>query len=969
MFTSFAVGTLIDDRYSIIELLGEGATGSVYKTRDQMLDRLVAVKLLHSSLLGDKKSRGRFERESKVLATLSHPHILQLYRQGVWQQNQPYIVMEYLEGRTLRQVLGDGETLELDRCLKIGIQICSAMDSAHAAGIIHRDISPGNIMLQDGIDDDQVKVIDFGLSLFKQGTAGVVNQQLTATSAVIGTAQYMSPEQCSGKKADHRSDIYSLACVIYQTITGVPPFDADTSVVVMTRHLSEPHMPLKAHIDERIIPAGLECVLSRALAKSPDERYQSMRDFGADLEFVASGAVNKIRSALNGSSARKRYSTLKKVTSIVLTLCTAILICTHVFSSSKNDSQSAIFTKSIAREVGRRLRTLKEISDSHADPISYYTSWLSSYQDADSIDVIDAQIRLAKELEDTDRGQVAKLVKSAANRCMTWFGRAINEKNSKDVHMIIERLLCLGSLVPYREPFVDILRSMLQQIENAGEENFPRAAFDIRFRLAVEAIRDQEWSKALAFLDVGKEFARNFLLGTDVYAEYIRERSLVLSFLGRKSESREQLQVALSTFRKLEVRPESLRHSLLVYAMRENFPDICLDIAREGESIYSWQGNEDELCASYQAHAKCLWILSRSREAFDVLESTSQHTRRLQNRLSLWRTMSQIDVSAGLKEAAIIAGMIQHYCDLLPTPAPDQQIVDLLDFIRETEEFYLECGDKEDVEKFLPPVATVRQKWRSNSKDVRIVSTVVQLSAIVQDAGCYRTSTEILSDILSRAETWQIPSAGPARILLAKVDGLPSQIKLRLISLLRQKGELRQASSLLDEQAKISPPIQNRAEYFHWLVRLSVHFRELNRPAESHRFAMKAVDFAKRLGRNEYLIESYVCFAQAEVLLGDPQSALRYLNLADNICTGPMKVSIAFQKFKIYEMQGKAEVETKLFLDTIRRARKVDPISQHVSKVLRVAMTIAKKDEDQSNYKVFKRERDDLIKEWLRPRF
>lgn len=259
--------------------------GSVYLVRELQLERLLALKMLLVQLEGSNEQRTRFKQEGKLLASLSHPNLVKCYRLGLWKNNL-YMAMEFLEGNSLREILLTDGHISVNRCLNIAAQVCKGMSCAHAAGIIHRDIKPGNIFLHRGPDNttDNVKILDFGL-------ARVVNPEngedlhLTRTGAVVGTVYYMSPEQCTGKPIDNRSDIYALGCVMYKALTGQAPFDADNVVNLMEKHVKDPTPPLVLP-DEQKPPRGLENVISKAMEKNPKLRYQSMDELYKDIQLL-----------------------------------------------------------------------------------------------------------------------------------------------------------------------------------------------------------------------------------------------------------------------------------------------------------------------------------------------------------------------------------------------------------------------------------------------------------------------------------------------------------------------------------------------------------------------------------------------------------------------------------------------------------------------------------------------------------
>lgn len=273
-------GTIIDDRYELTRCLGEGGMGAVYLAREIGLERQVAVKLLHADLLTASDSSARFERESKVLAALHHENVVSMFRFGIWNQQNPYLVMEYLNGQTLRKHSLD-HALSCADILEIVMQVCAALQAAHDLGIIHRDLKPDNVMVLSGAPV-KIKILDFGLSIFSQAHS----QHLTQTGELVGTIFYMSPEQCLGRRADHRSDIYSLGCIVYELLSGAPPFSCDNPIGIMHKHSQEQPPPLASTLN---LPAGLEAVVLRALRKDPEKRYQSMAEFASDLALVGSG--------------------------------------------------------------------------------------------------------------------------------------------------------------------------------------------------------------------------------------------------------------------------------------------------------------------------------------------------------------------------------------------------------------------------------------------------------------------------------------------------------------------------------------------------------------------------------------------------------------------------------------------------------------------------------------------------------
>jgi len=271
-------------RYQIRELLGRGGMSEVYRGFDAQLKRPVAIKRLRSDLAMNPVFRARFRREAQAAGRLSHPAIVAVYDTGEERDatgsSIPFIVMELVEGRSLRDALRQEGKLSPRRALELTAGVLDALACSHAAGIIHRDIKPANVMLTLG---RRVKVADFGIARAVSDSSGTA----TMAGTVIGTAQYLSPEQARGETADVRSDLYSVGCMLYELLIGEPPFTGDSMVSIVFQHISEPPSPPSA--TNRGISADIDAIVLRALAKDPADRYQSATEMKADVENVLNG--------------------------------------------------------------------------------------------------------------------------------------------------------------------------------------------------------------------------------------------------------------------------------------------------------------------------------------------------------------------------------------------------------------------------------------------------------------------------------------------------------------------------------------------------------------------------------------------------------------------------------------------------------------------------------------------------------
>ena len=289
--------------YEILALIGAGGMGEVYRARDTRLDRIVAVKVLPDRFAETPTLRERFVREAKTIASLNHPHICTLYDVGR-ENGTDYLVMEYIEGETLAQQLTKG-ALPLGQALQYAIEIADALDKAHRKGITHRDLKPGNIMLTKG----GTKLLDFGLARLQQEANSVTPESqlptmksaITAEGTILGTLQYMAPEQVEGREADTRTDMFAFGVVVYEMATGRKAFEGKSQAGLIAKILETDPAPMSSL--QPMTPPTLDHLVKRCLAKDPDERWQSARDVSEQLKWISDNGMQRQPPIITGASS------------------------------------------------------------------------------------------------------------------------------------------------------------------------------------------------------------------------------------------------------------------------------------------------------------------------------------------------------------------------------------------------------------------------------------------------------------------------------------------------------------------------------------------------------------------------------------------------------------------------------------------------------------------------------------------
>jgi len=280
------IGKTVDNgEYRVVDRIGTGGMGSVYKAEQPSMNNMVAIKVLHAKFASRDDLVSRFRREARAMSQLTHPNTARVYKFGLLDDGSSYFVMDFLEGRNLAHAVRQDGPMAVNRALKIMVQVCGALHEAHEAGIIHRDLKPENIFLtEQGGTPDFPKVLDFGLAKVSDAQLGDGSMMLTQQGMVFGTPEFMSPEQTQGETLDRRSDIYALGLILFELLTGKLPFKAKKPLDMMKAHVKEPPMRLAERLAGVTFSEELEAVLQKSLAKKPNDRYADATEFGAALE-------------------------------------------------------------------------------------------------------------------------------------------------------------------------------------------------------------------------------------------------------------------------------------------------------------------------------------------------------------------------------------------------------------------------------------------------------------------------------------------------------------------------------------------------------------------------------------------------------------------------------------------------------------------------------------------------------------
>ncbi len=485
---------LLPSRFSKVAVIGQGGMGLVLHAVDQTLQRDVAVKLLNFDGSRTEEVHERFLREAKALASLDHVNVVKILASGITDDGNPYHVLEFLDGEPLSAVLSKLSTLPIPRFFNIMEQVCQGLIHAHEKNIVHRDLKPSNIFLLKDLDGSElVKVIDFGIARLLMPDLSTDSLSLTRTNLLLGSPAYMSPEQCNCAKVDHRSDIYSLGCVMYECLTGEPPFTAGSGMELMYKHMREeaPKLETQAKTESQ---RQLARLIERCLRKAPEERPESINSIAAELKEISLSDSNI--KEFYPARRENKFWTNEKIIRIIVLSSAFLFACIFAISNSQQNQKlnsDQTFAYKPPAEVMSKVKELKssfvalkktldskptdavrkETLDSLVDKAIEY-SQLKTWSHQDGIDLLNIASNYCDESKDHDLLLKAKLIEQRAT-AESFQNQDTFESSFEEAIELIRRATKSQTSDEEVDARKNIVMHYLSKVDSSSTENFSKA--------------------------------------------------------------------------------------------------------------------------------------------------------------------------------------------------------------------------------------------------------------------------------------------------------------------------------------------------------------------------------------------------------------------------------------------------------------------------------------------------------------
>jgi serine/threonine protein kinase len=639
-------------------------------------------------------------REGRIMAKVHHSGILKLSSFGLQDDQVPYLVIEFFEGKSLREVLAATGTLDPERILRIGTQVCKAMEVAHSAGIIHRDISLANIMLQDG-QDDKVKVIDFGFSRLSENSSPT----LTETGTVLGSLYFMSPEQFRSAKVDQRSDIYSLGCVLYALVSGSPPFDAENPIGFWQKHATQPPDPLPRHL-----PEGMERAIFKALSKTPEDRYQSMQQFGEALQLVLTGNGAELEST--AADAARERPLQKSLIVQSAAIAVFLLICGLVaWRLTHNDTKNE---HSVASSIVlRRLRSPDELKNLPADQrVPYLNQWLSQNQ-GDSLDSARALFLLGEEVQKADLVAARTHWQNAANMTIRSVQESYANGRNRDLFALANLLSSIHKHLNDSNLKLEQFNLILSLWKNRNERGTIAAMNVCRTNLAEQLIKDQRYREAEPLLNEAISSLEKCSVTYEDQLQWMLLKAKCSIALNDPMLSKEldgAMSLALS--RRVPQGP-FLKEDLAKLLTKAHRFDDARKVYENAEADVQQRLGRDfgVLRSLLLGHTYLLIEMHQAQKAFDLLE-TGLSPQNVLDRMEMVSMMALADSKGNLGKSKVVIKEVSKIVSSVPHPLEGTALVAILNGGETTTCRYDQPSQAGISQNILRRLFQLRRKWK-----------------------------------------------------------------------------------------------------------------------------------------------------------------------------------------------------------------------------------------------------------------